>query len=87
MHGKTRKAVCEKVANDIMRREALYIANLIAKSEIKEEVQYEYLFGFADGFALALNMILSGKLDLQEIHKEYPDSDQAYEKGGPDGFG
>jgi hypothetical protein len=68
-YGGTRKEVCMKLANEYMQRNSLAIAHHVVDLGIKEDVQYEYLWGHVDGFSMALELILSGAINLQEIIK------------------
>ena len=70
--GKTRRQACRKIASDIMKRNSIYITRCIVELGIEEDDCFDYLIGHFDGISLVLEMMLSGKLDLQEIHRDNP---------------
>ena len=80
--GKTRRQACRKIASDIMKRNSKYIARGAAELGIEEDDCFDYLAGHQEGIALVLEMMLSGKLDLQEIHRDNPRPEQARGSGG-----
>ena len=85
VYGKTRQQACEHVALDFMERNKSCIFNHIRKVLVRERaIQGSlinmYMAGHKDGFAMALELILSGALDLQEINKNNPEPDQARER-------
>lgn len=90
LNGKTRKEVCDKIALDFMDRQAPALANhmsvrLAQERKVQDALITMYAKGHLDGFSMALELLLSGALNLQEIQTEIPDSEQAREKGGTDG--
>ena len=73
---KTRQEACENVARDYMRRNSLNIAK--GFRELVDEVSSPdgdldltdmYIYGYVDGFVMAMELILRGALNLQEIIK------------------
>ena len=72
-YGKTRQAVCEKVALDFMERNQPAIFGHIAEMLTEERavqgaMMRLYLAGHKDGFAMAMELVLSGAINLQEIN-------------------
>ena len=83
IHGSSRSECCHKLAGNFMDRNDLKIAYRMFNLGIAENNQFEFLCGYREGVAVAFEAIISGAIHLQEIIKEYPDSEQAHEKGGP----
>jgi len=89
IRGRTRREVCDKLALDFMERQAPALAHhmsvlLAQERKIQDALITMYAKGHLDGFSIALDLILSGAMDLQEIQAVISDSEQAREKGGSD---
>jgi len=89
---KTRQEACENVARDYMSKNALNIAKDVR--ELIDEVSSPYgdldlvdmyADGHVDGFSMAMELILRGALNLQEIRKNFPEPYQACGSGGSAG--
>jgi hypothetical protein len=42
----------------------------MAQREFSDQIKYEHYICFREGFAMAVEMMITGKLDLQLIQKE-----------------
>ena len=74
IRGSTVNEVCENLATDVVIREIPYIASIMAQREFSDRVKCEHYICLRDGFAMAVEMILTGKLDLQLYQKEIENS-------------
>lgn len=82
----SRRENCQKVALDFMERNIMSLAAAAMKSEseyITKPKSHLFLSGYEEGFSMAIELLLSGNMQINEVKKSNHGSESARQGGGP----